>query len=93
MVETVDHTHVVKKVFSDNDWTARYLFMTLMSAGIAVLGLFLSSPAVVIGAMLLSPLMAPIISRCRGSQLSAMALRPGTCQCSEVLSRFSSPTS
>jgi uncharacterized hydrophobic protein (TIGR00271 family) len=35
--------------------------MTLMSAGIAVLGLILSSPAVVIGAMLISPLMGPII--------------------------------
>ena len=35
--------------------------MTAMSAGIAILGLLLSSPAVVIGAMLLSPLMNPII--------------------------------
>ena len=39
----------------------RYLFMTAMSAGIAMLGLLLSSPAVVIGAMLISPLMGPII--------------------------------
>lgn len=62
VVETVDHAHVLKKVFSDNDWSPRYLFLTLMSAGIAVLGLLLSSPAVVIGAMLLSPLMSPIIS-------------------------------
>jgi len=49
-------------MFAENDWTPRYLFMTLMSAGTAVLGLLLSSPAVVIGAMLLFPLMAPIIS-------------------------------
>lgn len=35
--------------------------MTMMSAGIAVLGLLLSSPAVVIGAMLISPLMSPIL--------------------------------
>lgn len=35
--------------------------MILMSAGIAILGLLQSSPAVVIGAMLLSPLMSPII--------------------------------
>lgn len=62
VVETVDHAHVVKKVFADNDWSPRYLFLTLMSAGIAVLGLLLSSPAVVIGAMLLSPLMSPIIA-------------------------------
>ena len=32
-----------------------------MSAGIAILGLLLSSPAVVIGAMLISPLMGPIV--------------------------------
>jgi uncharacterized membrane protein len=32
-----------------------------MSGGIAILGLLLSSPAVVIGAMLLSPLMGPIM--------------------------------
>ncbi|MCB2014242.1 MAG: DUF389 domain-containing protein [Sphingobium sp.] len=61
VVETVDHAHVIKKIFSDNGWSPRYLFLTLMSAGIAVLGLLLSSPAVVIGAMLLSPLMTPII--------------------------------
>jgi len=60
-VETVDHAHIIKRVFDDNDWTPNYLFLTLMSAGIAVLGLLLSSPAVVIGAMLLSPLMNPII--------------------------------
>ena len=41
--------------------TPRYIFMVMMSAGIAILGLLLSSPAVVIGAMLLSPLMSPIL--------------------------------
>ncbi|HXZ67869.1 MAG TPA: DUF389 domain-containing protein, partial [Alphaproteobacteria bacterium] len=35
--------------------------MTLMSCAIATLGLLLSSPAVVIGAMLISPLMGPIV--------------------------------
>ncbi len=34
----------------------------LLSAGIATLGLVLSSPAVVIGAMLISPLMGPILA-------------------------------
>lgn len=61
VVETVDHAHIIKRVFAENDWSPNYLFLTLMSAGIAVLGLLLSSPAVVIGAMLLSPLMNPII--------------------------------
>jgi uncharacterized hydrophobic protein (TIGR00271 family) len=39
-----------------------YLMMTAISAAIAILGLLLSSPAVVIGAMLLSPLMGPILA-------------------------------
>ena len=58
---SVDHVRVVDKVRSEAGWNGRYAFMTLMSAGIAVLGLLLSSPAVVIGAMLISPLMGPII--------------------------------
>lgn len=59
--ETVPHLQVIDKVHEDAGWSAHYVFMTLMSAGIAVLGLLLSSPAVVIGAMLISPLMGPII--------------------------------
>jgi uncharacterized hydrophobic protein (TIGR00271 family) len=59
--EGVDHRAVVDRVCEEAGWSAHYAFMTLMSAGIAVLGLLLSSPAVVIGAMLISPLMGPII--------------------------------
>lgn len=61
VVGTVDHVEVNERIHDDAGWNARYLFMTTMSAGIAVLGLLLSSPAVVIGAMLISPLMGPII--------------------------------
>ena len=50
-----------EKLREESGLSARFLFMTSMSAGIAVLGLLLSSPAVVIGAMLLSPLMGPIL--------------------------------
>jgi uncharacterized hydrophobic protein (TIGR00271 family) len=57
----VDHERVLTQVRDDAGWNGRYAFMILMSAGIAVLGLLLSSPAVVIGAMLISPLMGPII--------------------------------
>jgi len=39
-----------------------YWLELLLSAGIATLGLLLDSPAVVIGAMLVSPLMGPIIA-------------------------------
>ncbi|MEO8217942.1 MAG: DUF389 domain-containing protein [Acidobacteriota bacterium] len=41
---------------------ATYWIEILLSAGIATLGLTLGSPAVIIGAMLISPLMGPIMS-------------------------------
>lgn len=59
---SVDHESVFERVKADAGWNEHYAFMTLMSAGIAVLGLLLSSPAVVIGAMLISPLMGPIVA-------------------------------
>lgn len=61
VASSVDRPDVVTRVQEDAGWSGHYVFMTLMSAGIAVLGLLLSSPAVVIGAMLISPLMGPII--------------------------------
>ncbi len=61
VVGSVDHERVVERIVEDSGWSPRYIFMTMMSAGIAVLGLLLSSPAVVIGAMLISPLMSPIL--------------------------------
>lgn len=57
----VDHAAVIARRREDGAFSEHYLFMIAMSAGIAVLGLLLSSPAVVIGAMLLSPLMSPIM--------------------------------
>lgn len=41
---------------------AAYWFQLIFAAGIATIGLVLSSPAVIIGAMLISPLMGPILS-------------------------------
>lgn len=61
VVETVDQEEVIARRREECGLTARYLLLLAMSAGIAILGLLLSSPAVVIGAMLLSPLMGPII--------------------------------
>ena len=57
----VDYEDVIGRVRADSGWSAHFAVMTFLSAGIAVLGLLLSSPAVVIGAMLISPLMGPII--------------------------------
>lgn len=45
---------------------AHFLLLMALSAVVATLGLFLSSAAVIIGAMVLSPLMAPIISLAMG---------------------------
>ncbi len=58
---SVDHAEVVRDVEADGILSARFVFMTVMSCAIAMLGLLLSSPAVVIGAMLISPLMGPIM--------------------------------
>jgi uncharacterized hydrophobic protein (TIGR00271 family) len=57
----IDREDVIARVREDSGWSAHFAVMTLLSAGIAILGLLLSSPAVVIGAMLISPLMGPII--------------------------------
>ncbi len=61
-ISKVDHENVVEHVIEDGRMTSRYSFMVLMSCAIAILGLLLSSPAVIIGAMLISPLMGPIMS-------------------------------
>lgn len=57
----LDHGSILHDVVADGGLSGRYLIMCALSAAIATLGLMLSSPAVVIGAMLLSPLMGPII--------------------------------
>jgi uncharacterized hydrophobic protein (TIGR00271 family) len=61
VVGLVDQAEVTERRREDGKLSEHYLFMTAMSGGIAILGLLLSSPAVVIGAMLLSPLMGPIM--------------------------------
>lgn len=57
----LDHESIAARVRDDGRLTGRYLILSLLSSAIAALGLMLSSPAVVIGAMLISPLMSPII--------------------------------
>jgi uncharacterized hydrophobic protein (TIGR00271 family) len=58
---SVDHSAVLAEVSGDAAISGHYVVMTVISAGIAILGLLLSSPAVVIGAMLISPLMGPLV--------------------------------
>ena len=82
----IDRPAVTARVRDDDGLTGRFAVMTLLSAGIAVLGLLLSSPAVVIGAMLISPLMGPILglgfalagSDVRATRRSLIALTAGT---------------
>jgi uncharacterized hydrophobic protein (TIGR00271 family) len=57
----VDHAAVIDNVADAGGWSPRFAFMAVMSCGIAILGLLQSSAAVVIGAMLISPLMGPIV--------------------------------
>lgn len=61
VADTVEQAEVIALHREESALTQRYLFLLAMSAGIAILGLLLSSPAVVIGAMLLSPLMGPLM--------------------------------
>ncbi|MGY6550418.1 MAG: TIGR00341 family protein [Erythrobacter sp.] len=61
VISEINQAEVIDRRQVEGALSHRYLFMTAMSAGIAILGLLLGSPAVVIGAMLLSPLMDPII--------------------------------
>ncbi len=61
-INKVDHREIVQLVKQDGGMSSRYAFMVIMSCAIAMLGLLLSSPAVIIGAMLISPLMGPIMS-------------------------------
>lgn len=57
----VDHDAILGEISAESGWTGRYVFLILISAAISMLGLLMPSVAVLIGAMLLSPLMTPII--------------------------------
>ncbi len=62
-IDTESKPEVYKQVFQSADvFNLNYSLELLLSAGIATLGLVLNSPAVVIGAMLISPLMGPILA-------------------------------
>ncbi|QOX78859.1 TIGR00341 family protein [Trichlorobacter lovleyi] len=60
--EIVNHQEIIKEMASGGDHSWIYYLMLLMAGLIALLGLLTNSVAVVIGAMLISPLMGPIIS-------------------------------
>ncbi len=61
LARRIEHEDVIDHVREEGHLSGRFIFMTAMSCAIATLGLLLSSPAVIIGAMLVSPLMGPIM--------------------------------
>ena len=81
-VSQVQHPDIVESVIQDGHMTSRYSFMVVMSCAIAILGLLLSSPAVIIGAMLISPLMGPIMSL--GFSLSVSSAESAVVYCATL---------
>ncbi len=73
LVESTDRIAVLEHVHDAGRLGPRYAFMTVMSSGIAMLGLLQNSVAVIIGAMLVSPLMGPIVQL--GMGLATFELR------------------
>lgn len=57
----VDYQRTLDRVLAESGMDTRYAFMIVISAGMSILGLLLPSTAVLIGAMLISPLMMPIM--------------------------------
>nr|WP_246560233.1 TIGR00341 family protein [Geobacter grbiciae] len=58
----IDHRATIKNVVTGAEISGSYLSLLLLASLIALLGLLTNSVAVVIGAMLISPLMGPILS-------------------------------
>jgi len=56
-----DYADLYERLQSGSRWNIDFILMLSLAAGIATLGLLQSSPAVVIGSMLLAPLMTPMI--------------------------------
>ena len=62
-IERASKTEIYLRIFDSAEiLRLSYVLELLFAAGIAALGLILNSPAVVIGAMLISPLMGPILA-------------------------------
>ncbi len=62
-IDTLNRPRVYEQVYETADFTnLNYWLGIVFSAGIATLGLVQNSPAVIIGAMLISPLMGPIMA-------------------------------
>ncbi|SFS17870.1 TIGR00341 family protein [Dyella sp. OK004] len=58
---TVDREAIAQEIDDNGELEGSYLFMCAMASGIATIGLLCNSVSVIIGAMLVSPLMGPIV--------------------------------
>lgn len=58
----VDHDDTARSVYENGGLSARYMMMIVIAAAIAMLGMMMNAPVVVIGAMLVSPMMGPIMA-------------------------------
>lgn len=62
-IESARRPHIYAQAYESADMASvSYWLEILFSAGIAIFGLVVNSPAVIIGAMLISPLMGPIMA-------------------------------
>jgi uncharacterized hydrophobic protein (TIGR00271 family) len=62
-IDPLNRPRVYEQVYETADFTSLHYWLGIIfSAGIATLGLVQNSPAVIIGAMLISPLMGPIMA-------------------------------
>ncbi len=60
-INPADHVELVQDLRTGSRWGANFVVMLATASAIATLGLLQDSPAVVIGAMLVAPLMTPMI--------------------------------
>lgn len=60
-LQNIDRQFVEDRVSTEGGLSYSYIFLVFTSCAIATLGLLLNSAAVIIGAMLIAPLMGPIV--------------------------------
>jgi len=73
-VSRIDHNGVIKDLTGRADLDGSYLLLIVFSCLVALLGLLVNSVAVVIGAMLISPLMGPIFTAALSFSLGDLRL-------------------
>jgi len=61
VIGDIDRDRVLREIADESGWSGRYALMIVISLAISLLGLLMPSVAVLIGGMLISPLMMPII--------------------------------